>query len=88
VITPVNDLVLIEPIEPDKYTESGLFIPEVAQGEPRKGKVLDVSVKVKDVPIGAIAHFHHYAGTEIRDEELRSLLLVREEHIFAFEDDE
>lgn len=85
-IQPVNDLVLIEPIEEPKTTASGLYIPEIAQGTPRKGKVLDVGLKVDEVPIGAVAHFQHYAGTEVRDTDYTSLLLVREEHIFAVEE--
>lgn len=41
-INPVQDRVLIKPIEPETKTTSGLFIPDNAKEGPNKGLVVSV----------------------------------------------
>ncbi|MHC4970406.1 MAG: co-chaperone GroES, partial [Planctomycetota bacterium] len=38
-VRPLEDRVLIRPIEPETKTESGIYLPESAKEKPMQGKV-------------------------------------------------
>ena len=60
-VKPLEDRVLIKPIEPETKTESGIYVPESAKEKPMQGKVvamgpgklLDNGERVKPTPVGA-----------------------------------
>lgn len=74
-IKPLSNHVFIEPIEEEKTTKSGIFIPETAEKEkPIKGKVLAVGPGKVDeggnripmsVKVGDIVLFKKYGPDEI-----------------------
>jgi len=90
-LRPLADRVVIEPLEQEERTESGLFIPETAKEKPQKGKVLAVGAGRKDedgrrIPMdvekGQIVLFAKYGGTEIKLDN-NKLLILRETDILA-----
>ncbi|MCR4261196.1 MAG: co-chaperone GroES [Candidatus Colwellbacteria bacterium] len=91
-LKPLGSKVIIEPIEEDKTTESGIVIPETAEKErPIKGRVLAVGPgKVTDsgerVPIsikeGDTVLFKKYGPDEV-EMDGKKYLVADEEDILA-----
>lgn len=74
-LRPLEDRVLIEPIEQDEKTSSGLYLPETAKERPQQGKVLAVGPGKRsddgkliplDVKVGDTVLFAKYSGTEVK----------------------
>jgi len=91
-LTPLGDRVVIRPADEEEKTAGGIYIPETAsKDKPVKGEVLAVG-KGKlneagqriplEVKVGDKVIYSKYAGTEIKLEE-QKLLIVREEDILA-----
>ena len=73
-LKPMEDRVLVKPIEPESKTASGIFLPESAKEKPMQGKVvatgpgklLDNGERVKPtVKKGDTVVFGKYSGTEV-----------------------
>ncbi|MCU0300980.1 MAG: co-chaperone GroES [Candidatus Nanopelagicales bacterium] len=75
-IKPLEDRILVQPLDAEQTTASGLVIPDTAKEKPQEGKVLAVGpgrfdedgdkripldVKVDDIVI-----YSKYGGTEIK----------------------
>ncbi len=72
---PLGSRVVVEPIEQDEMTPSGIVLPETAKEKPQKGKVLSAGPGDRDddgkhIPMdvkpGDIVLFAKYSGTEIK----------------------
>ena len=50
-IKPLADRVLIEPLEAETTTASGIIIPDTAKEKPQKGNVVAVGPGTKDEPL-------------------------------------
>jgi chaperonin GroES len=67
-IKPLDDRILVEPVEEESKTASGLYIPDTAQEKPRLGSVIavgtdeDLREKIKE---GDRVLFAKYGGEEI-----------------------
>jgi chaperonin GroES len=91
---PLGDRVIVEPVEQEEVTSSGLYIPETAKEKPQQGNVLAVgpgrvddngkAIKM-DVKAGDKVLFAKYAGTEIKMDG-RKLLIMKEADILAILD--
>lgn len=91
-IKPLSDYLLLEPVEKETTTPSGIVIPDTANKEkPQEGKVLAAGTgrldesgkKVKmEVKVGDTVIYKKWGGTEIKVEG-KDLLLVKEEDILA-----
>jgi chaperonin GroES len=90
-LRPLGDRVWIEPIEQEETTASGIILPETAKEKPQEGKVLAVGPGVRndkgerqplDVEVGDRVLFAKYAGTEIKQEGTK-YLIMRESDILA-----
>ncbi|MBT5137324.1 MAG: co-chaperone GroES [Phycisphaerales bacterium] len=90
-VTPLEDRILIKPLERETQTESGIFLPESATEKPMQGKVvatgpgklLDNGERVKpSVTKGDVVVFGKYSGTEI---EIKGTahLIVRESELLG-----
>ena len=73
-IRPLDDRVIVKPIEADDRTSSGIYLPEGAKEKPMTGKVIAVGPgKLNDdgkrtavcVKKGDTVVYGKYAGTEI-----------------------
>ena len=89
---PLADRVLIEVLEAEEKTKSGIVLPDTAKEKPQQGKILAVGegkllengeVKKLSVKKGDVVVFSKYAGTEVRDDEGKEYLILREDDILA-----
>ena len=90
-IKPLADRVLVEPLEAETKTASGIIIPDAAAEKPDQGEVLAVGpgkrddsgkLNAPDVKVGDRVLFGKYAGQTVKvgsDE----LLVMREDDIMA-----
>lgn len=85
-IKPLADRVLIEPMEAETKTASGIYIPDTAKEKPQQGKVVAVGPGTKDekltVQVGDTVLYGKYAGTELKLEG-NDYLMMRESDILA-----
>ena len=74
-IKPLEDRILVQPLEAETTTASGLVIPDTAKEKPQEGKVVAagpgrIDDKGNRVPMdlaeGDIVIFSKYGGTEVR----------------------
>jgi len=74
-IKPLEDRVLVLPLEAEQTTASGLVIPDTAKEKPQEGKVVstgpgrtdDNGKRIPmDVAEGDIVIFSKYGGTEVK----------------------
>jgi chaperonin GroES len=81
---PLGNRVWVEPIEQEDMTASGIVLPETAKEKPQEGKVLAVGPGVRndkgerqplDVAVGDRVLFAKYAGTEIKQEGTKYLIM-------------
>jgi chaperonin GroES len=93
-VKPLEDRVLIKPLEAEKQTASGIYLPDSAQEKPIQGKVmavgpgklLDSGERVKPgVKRGDTVVFGKYAGTEVEIKNV-SHLIVRESELLGLID--
>ena len=85
-IKPLADRVLVEPLEAETKTASGIIIPDSAKEKPQKGNVVAVGVVTKENPItvkvGVTVLYGKYSGTELKLEN-NDYLIMRESDILA-----
>ncbi|MDR2929627.1 MAG: co-chaperone GroES [Propionibacteriaceae bacterium] len=83
-IKPLEDRVLVLPLEAEQTTASGLVIPDTAKEKPQEGKVVatgpgrtdDNGKRIPmDVAEGDIVIFSKYGGTEVKYDGNEYLLL-------------
>ena len=85
-IKPLADRVLVEPMEAETKTASGIIIPDNAKEKPQKGTVVAVGNGKKDEPltvkVGDKVLFGQYAGTEIKLDG-KAFLIMKESDIYG-----
>ena len=85
-IKPVADRVLVEPLEAETKTASGIIIPDTAKEKPQKGNIVAVGNGTKENPIsvkvGETVLYGKYSGTELKFEG-KDYLIMRESDILA-----
>ncbi|MEC7548864.1 MAG: co-chaperone GroES [Bacteroidota bacterium] len=85
-IKPLADRVLVEPLEAETKTASGIIIPDTAKEKPQKGNVVAVGNGTKENPIsvkvGETVLYGKYSGTELKFEG-KDYLIMRESDILA-----
>jgi chaperonin GroES len=95
-LKPLGDRLVIEAIEQEDATASGILIPESAKEKPQQGKVLaagpgrlDDSGKrvTMEVKVGDRVLYAKYAGTEIKLEGNKKVLILRESDVLALVED-
>ena len=83
-LKPLGDRLIVEPIEQEELTVSGIVLPETAKEKPMQGKVLaigpgarkeDGSRIAMDVSTGDTVLYAKYAGTEVKLENKKNLIL-------------
>jgi chaperonin GroES len=90
-IKPLGDRVVVEPVEREQTTASGIILPETAKEKPQEGNVLAIGPGRRDdsgkrlemdVATGDKVLFAKYAGTEIKLGD-QKLLILKESDILA-----
>jgi len=84
-IKPLEDRVLVQPLEAEQTTASGLVIPDTAKEKPQEGKVVATGPGLPngegghnpmDIAVGDIVIYSKYGGTEIKYDGAEYLLLA------------
>ncbi|MBP3040187.1 co-chaperone GroES [Bacillaceae bacterium Marseille-Q3522] len=90
-LKPLGDRIIIELVETEEKTASGIVLPDTAKEKPQEGKVVAVGTgRVLDngervaleVSVGDRIIFSKYAGTEVKYDN-KEYLIVRESDILA-----
>lgn len=90
-IRPLDDRVVVEPLESEEKTAGGIFLPDTAKEKPQKGRIVAVGAGklLKDgtrtemsVKQGDTVLFGKYSGTEIKVEG-KEFLIMRESDLLA-----
>ncbi len=90
-LKPLADRVVIEPLDREERTASGIILPETAKEKPQEGRIVSVGPGRRDedgklVPMdvkeGDTVLFAKYAGTEIKVDD-KKLLILKESDILA-----
>ena len=90
-IRPLDDRIVVEPMEAEEKTAGGIVLPDTAKEKPQKGKVVAVGDgKLLDdgsrgklsVKKGDVVLYSKYGGTEIKVEG-KELLIMRESDVLA-----
>lgn len=90
-LKPLADRMVVEPVEQEEITAGGIVLPETAKEKPQKGTVVAVGPGGRnrdgehvamDVAEGDTVLFAKYAGTEIKVEG-KKVLILRESDILA-----
>ena len=83
-LKPLGDRLIVEPNEAEEVTASGIVLPETAKEKPQQGTVLaagpgrrdDDGKRIKmDVKEGDTVLYAKYAGTEVKLEDKKYLIL-------------
>ena len=84
-IKPLEDRILVQSLEAEQTTASGLVIPDTAKEKPQEGKVLAVGPGrfdetgekriPLDVTVGDVVIYSKYGGTEVKYNGQEYLLL-------------
>ncbi len=90
-LRPLSDRIVVQPIEREAKTASGIILPESAREKPQEGEVIAVGPGARnekgehmplDIKVGDIVLYAKYAGTEVKlDDE--KMLILREGDILA-----
>ena len=91
-LKPLGDRLIVQAIEEDETTASGIVLPDTAKEKPQKGKVLavgdgkwdeDGDKRIPlDVAAGDTVLYSKYGGTEV-EVEGEDLLVLRESDVLA-----
>jgi chaperonin GroES len=82
-LQPLGDRVIVEPMEQEEMTASGIVLPETAKEKPQRGKVVAAGPgrmedgKRIDMEIaeGDTVVYARYAGTEFKYDDVKYLIL-------------
>ena len=85
-IKPLADRVLVEPLEAETKTASGIIITDTAKEKPQKGNIVAVGPGTKENPVtvkvGDSVLYGKYSGTELKLDS-KNYLIMRESDILA-----
>jgi chaperonin GroES len=91
-IRPLGDRIIVEPVEQEETIAGGMLVlPETAKEKPQQGKVLAVGAGRRDddgkridmdVEVGQTVLFAKYAGTEIKLNG-KKMLIMKESDILG-----
>jgi chaperonin GroES len=90
-LQPLDDRVVVEPLEQEDKTAGGIFLPQTAKEKPQQGKIvaagpgklLDSGERAEmNVKKGDVVLFAKYSGTDV-EVDGKELLIMREGELLA-----
>ncbi|MGW8317762.1 MAG: co-chaperone GroES [Candidatus Promineifilaceae bacterium] len=94
-LKPLADRLVVKPIEQEETTASGLVLPETAKEKPQQGSVIAIGPGRRDddgnriemdVAVDDVVLYAKYAGTEIKIDG-EKLLILKESDVLAILED-
>jgi chaperonin GroES len=94
-LKPLGDRLVVKPQEQEETTASGLVLPETAKEKPQQGVVLAIGPGRRDddgkriemdVAVDDVVLYAKYAGTEIKLEGEKLLILMESDVLAVLED--
>ncbi len=91
-LKPLGARVVVEPVEQEEKTASGIILPETAKEKPQEGTIIAVGPGQRDesgkripmdVKVGDRVLYAKYAGTEVKLEGNKKVLILKENDILA-----
>ena len=91
-LKPLGDRIIVEPIEQEETTAAGIYLPETAKEKPQEGRViaagpgaLDDSGKRIEMEVkeGDRVLYAKYAGTEVKLEGDKKVLILKQSDVLA-----
>ncbi|MFB0900958.1 MAG: co-chaperone GroES [Dehalococcoidia bacterium] len=86
-VSPLSDYVVLQPIQQEEVSVSGLVIPDSAKEKSQEGKVIAVgpgkindsgNIEEIDLKVGDVVIYQKFAGTDYED-----LIIVRASDVLA-----
>jgi chaperonin GroES len=84
-LQPLGDRVIVEPIEQEEVTASGIVLPESAKERPQRGTIMavgpgrldeDGTKRIPmDVKVGDVVLYAQYSGTQFKIDDKKYLVL-------------
>jgi chaperonin GroES len=93
-LKPLEDRVIVKPIENEAKTASGIYLPESAKEKPVRGQVIAVGPGKRldngkraemSVKVGSTVVYGKYAGTEVEIKNVKHLILRESELLGVIE---
>ena len=90
-VRPLQDRLIVERLDSEEKTVSGLYIPDSAKEKPQQGRVVSVgkgkvredgTLQPLDVRAGDLILFGKYSGTEIKVEG-QEYIIMREDDVLG-----
>jgi chaperonin GroES len=90
-LKPLGDRLVIEPLEQQEQTASGIFLPETAKEKPQEGKVIAAGPGARkengeriamDVSVGDTVLYARYSGTNVKLQG-KEYLILKEADVLA-----
>ena len=81
-IQPLADRVVLQQLDAEETTASGIILPDSAKEKPAEGKVMAIGAEVKEVKTGDTVLYSKYGPTEIKIDN-QEYMVVKEEEILA-----
>lgn len=81
-LQPLTDRVVLEQIESEEKTSSGIILPDSAKEKPEQAKVVAIGPDVKGIKTGEIVLYTKYGPNEVKVEG-KEYLIVKEEDVMA-----
>jgi chaperonin GroES len=81
-IHPLADRIVLEQLEQEEQTKSGIILPESAQEKPKMAKVLGVGSEVKEVKEGDVVLYKSYGPDDVKVDG-QDYMIAKEEDILA-----
>ncbi len=88
---PMNDRILVKPVERKEVSSGGIYLPDTATEKPQEGEVIAVGEGrltdegkriALDIKVGDIVLYSKYGGTELK-EDGDDLLILNERDVLA-----
>ncbi|RIK42504.1 MAG: co-chaperone GroES [Chloroflexi bacterium] len=90
-LKPLGDRLVIEPLEQQEQTASGIFLPETAKEKPQEGRVIAAGPGARkengerismDVSVGDTVLYARYSGTNVKLQG-KEYLILKESDVLA-----
>jgi chaperonin GroES len=95
-LRPLSDRIVVKPIEREAKIASGIILPESAREKPQEGEVIAVGPGARnekgehmalDIYIGDTVLYAKYAGTEVKLDDEKCLILRENDILAVVEED-